>query len=74
MAGDILRKRKIAVLGSRSVGMFHLSHKLLMYFHSNRLLFRKVFPRHPVRGWPFRRILLPNHRIDFYKEYETQWG
>jgi Ras family protein len=36
MAGDILRKRKIAVLGSRSVGAFPLlRHLLTASTHSN---------------------------------------
>ena len=56
MPGDILKKRKIAVLGSRSVG----EHcKIIIYDLVLIPLSRKVVPRDSVHRESVHRVLLP---------------
>jgi hypothetical protein len=68
MPGDILKKRKIAVLGSRSVGEPDLLADINGHTYPIIRLDRKVVPRHTVHGESVYRVLLPYYRKHIHQE------
>jgi hypothetical protein len=77
MTGDILKKRKIAVLGSRSVGRLlprspH-HHPIVQTRLNTSSIAREIVPCHPVHREPLCRVLLSYNRSHFSKECQLQW-
>ena len=77
MTVDILKKRRIVVLGSRSVGQsIHLpfSRPFLCHRHlrPNTHLHRKVILGHQVHRQQLCRILLPDHRKHLLQVHQPQ--
>lgn len=77
MTGDILKKRKIAVLGARSVGRslprspHH--HPIVQTRLKTSSIAREIVPCHPVHREPLCRVLLSYNRSNFSKERQLQW-
>lgn len=73
MSGDILRKRKIAVLGSRSVGApyFYTSFVGHPDWHK-KMMYREIITCHPVHRKSLCRIVLSYNRGHFQQDRQIQ--
>jgi hypothetical protein len=70
MPGDLMKKRKIAVLGSRSVGM--PGNTLIGESSHLNQVTRKIFTRYTVHRESLRRVLLPHNRKHVLEKRQVQ--
>lgn len=73
MPGDILRKRKIAVLGSRSVGALatFIRHSLAVQTDT-KTIYREIITGHPVHRKSLCRVVLSYNRSNFQQDRQLQ--